>query len=280
MKTDCHIHAALGGVDWRADIARNEQGPEENRIRKMLEAYREAGYTYLRDGGDKWGISEKARLLAPEYGITYKTPLSPLCKAGHYGSFIGTPWEDMKEYTKLVVSHRKAGADFIKLMISGLMDFDHCRVLTQPGLEKGEIRELIHIAKSEGFSVMIHGNGPRTVEAAAAAGADSIEHGAYLDIWALETMKDMAVVWVPTLSTVGNLRGKGYFSEKDLQGILDSALFNVTEFAAMGGLLAPGSDAGAREVFHGVDTETALFALAGVDETRLEPGNRMIRQKF
>lgn len=280
MKLDCHIHAALGGVDWRADIARNERGAEENRIRKMLEDYRKAGYTYLRDGGDKWGISEKARLLAPEYGITYKTPLSPLCKAGHYGSFIGTPWENMKEYTRLVTDHRKAGADFIKLMISGLMDFDRYRVLTQPGLEKGEIRELIHIAKEEGFSVMIHGNGPRTVEAAAAAGADSIEHGAYLDRQALETMQALGTVWVPTLSTIANLRGKGYFSEPDLQGILDSALSNVADFAQMGGLLAVGSDAGAREVFHSVDTETALLALAGVDTKGLEPGNRAILQRF
>ncbi len=280
MKMDCHIHAALTGVDWRADIARNEKGTEDRRLHKLLADYRAAGYTYLRDGGDKWGISHRAKALAAEYGITYKTPLSPLCKAGCYGSFIGTAWEDMTHYRYLVRQHREQGADFIKLMLSGLMDFHNFRVLTQPGLEASQIRELVHIAKEEGFSVMVHCNGPRTVEAAALAGADSVEHGAYLDRRCLEAMAASGTVWVPTLSTVANLRGKGLFPETHLQKILDSALENVNSFASMGGLLATGSDAGAREVFHGVDTETPLFALAGVDNACMDRGNSAIFRRF
>ena len=60
---------------------------------------------------------------------------------------------------------------------------------------------------------------------------------------ALAAMKEAGSVWVPTLSTVGNLRGKGRFSEPDVQAILESALQNVVSFSAMGGLLAPGTDA-------------------------------------
>ena len=58
----------------------------------------------------------------------------------------------------------------MKIMISGLMDFDRFGVLTEEGLPPQELGELIHIAHEEGFSVMAHANGARTVEAAAEAG--------------------------------------------------------------------------------------------------------------
>ena len=181
MRADCHMHMVLDGVEWRAAIARHKEAPQENFIRNVLARYRDLGYTYLRDGGDRWGVGAKARELANEYGITYRTPLAPLCKAGHYGSFIGTAYEDLKEYARLVVKTRQDGGDFIKIMISGLMDFDRFGVLTQEGLPEDEIRELIHIAHEEGMAVMAHANGADTVRAAAEAGVDSVEHGAYLN---------------------------------------------------------------------------------------------------
>ena len=107
-----------------------------------------------------------------------------------------------------------------------------------------------------------------------------MEHGAYLDQDALEAMKENGTVWVPTLSTVGNLRGKGRFSEPDVQRILESALENVKVFAAMGGLLAPGTDAGAWSVPHGSLTETEILSGIGIGPEQLEPGIRVIREKF
>ena len=223
-----------------------------------------------------------ARELAPEYGIVYRTPLAPLCKAGHYGAFIGEKYADFKEYRELVNKHRENGADFIKIMISGLMDFDHCGVLTEAGYEAGEIRELIHIAHEEGFRVMAHANGARTAEAAAVAGVDSVEHGAYLDEEALWAMKENGVIWCPTLSTFGNLRGKGRFDEEAVQGILAAASQNVARFAEMGGIVAPGTDAGAWAVPHGSLTEYQLLEEILGDRTQeiLERGIRAVRERF
>lgn len=280
MKADHHIHMVLDGVYWRDAIARHSAGVDKDFVHKTLETYRTAGYTYLRDGGDRWGVGAYARQIAPEYGITYRTPLAPLCKKGHYGGFIGEVYEDTRAFTALVGQHRKTGADFIKIMISGLMDFDKFRVLSEPGLDKNLIRELIHIAHEEGFAVMAHANGPRTVEAAAKAGVDSVEHGAYLDTDALCAMKENGTVWVPTLSTIGNLRGKGRFNETAVQKILDSALENVSAFASMGGLLAVGTDAGAWAVPHGSETEIPLLTQAGADENLLTQGGNVIQRKF
>ena len=282
MKADCHMHMVLDGLDWKASIARHRESPHIATIRQALSVYQQQGYTYLRDGGDRWGVGAAARELAPEYGITYRTPLAPLCKAGHYGSFIGAVYGNFQEYAALVKNHREKGADFIKIMISGLMDFDHAGVLTEDGLSPDEIKELIHIAHEEGFSVMAHCNGPRTMEAAADAGVDSIEHGAYANDDALRAMAENRVIWVPTVSTIANLRGTGRFDETAVAKILESATENIHRFAALGGLIAPGSDAGAWAVPHGADTEHALLAqiLEKSADTLLDAGTTAVIERF
>ena len=282
MRADCHMHMILDGYEWRGAIARHNPVPDENWIREILKTYQSLGFTYLRDGGDRWGAGAKARELAPEYGITYRTPLAPLCKAGHYGTFIGEKYENFKEYAALVRKHRANSADFIKIMISGLMDFDHCGVLTEPGFPEQEIKELIHIAHEEGFSVMAHCNGARTAEAAAKYGIDSIDHGAYLDTDALIAMKEAGCIWCPTLSTIGNLRGKGRFNEEAVQAILKIAMENVSAFAAMGGIIAPGTDAGAWAVPHGSLTEFDLLRQAIGENTDqiLATGVQAVMERF
>ena len=282
MKSDCHMHMILDGYEWRAAIARHSKNPDIPWIRQILAQYQARGFTYLRDGGDRWGAGKTARDIAPQYGITYRTPLAPLCKQDHYGAFIGKTWETLSDYAALVKQHRKDGADFIKIMISGLMDFDHAGVLTEEGLPPAEIHELIHIAHEEGFSVMAHANGARTIEAAAAAGVDSVEHGAYQDDDSLLAMKENGTVWVPTLSTVGNLRGKGRFHEAAVAAIWETAAENVQKFAQMGGLIAPGSDAGAWAVPHNANTEYQLLSdlLGPTADFILTPATTTIQKKF
>ena len=277
MKADVHMHMILDGYEWKSAIARHSERPDETFIRSVLSAYRDLGYTYLRDGGDRWGAGKRSREIAPEYGITYRTPLAPLCKAGHYGAFIGLTWENFREYHSLVVRMREEGANFIKIMISGLMDFDHFGVLTEEGLPAHEIRELIHIAHEEGMAVMSHCNGARTAQAAAEAGVDSIDHGAYLDEDALAAMEENGTVWVPTLSTIGNLLGKGRFPDCETERILQSALENLSRYK---GLVASGTDSGAWAVPHGSLTEDALLAKAGIGADRLAEGLRVIVEKF
>ena len=169
-------------------------------------------------------------------------------------------------------------------MISGIMDFDRFGVLSEPGLPPEMIRELVHIAHAEGFAVMAHCNGARTAEAAAAAGADSIEHGAYLDDDALHAMCENGTVWVPTLSAIGNLRGTGRFDERAVAAIYESAAEKLRTFIKMNGLIAPGSDAGAWAVPHvrgGADEYTHLAYALGRDADHiLFTGINAIRAKF
>jgi len=281
---DCHMHMVLDGENWKEAIHRHRDAPDFPYIRGILAEYEKNGITYLRDGGDRWGVGKAARQMAGEFGITYRTPLYPISRKGHYGGFIGRQYETLAEYRALVTEARQEGCDFIKLMISGLMDFDHAGVLTEPGLEEQELQELIRIAHGEGFAVMAHANGAGTVTAAANAGVDSVEHGAYLDERALEAMAESGTVWVPTLSAVGNLLGKKRFDQEAVQQILEGALENVRHFAGMGGLLAPGSDAGAWAVPHSLGTQSEYGwlrqALGEWTEAVLERGIGVIQKKF
>ena len=281
---DCHIHMVLDGVDWRKAIARHSFRPDLPYICGILAQYRELGVTWLRDGGDRWGVGRAARAMAAEFGITYRTPLFPISRRGHYGGFIGRQYETMVQFRALLGELRQEGGDFVKLMISGLMDFDHPGVLTEPGLDRRELAELIAISHGEGFSVMAHANGADTVEAAALAGVDSVEHGAYLNEAALDALGAMGVVWVPTLSTVGNLLDRDRFDRNAVKAILENTARTVADFAAMGGLLAPGSDAGAWAVPHAVGCQTEYKLLKQILGEQapaiLEKGIQAIQQRF
>lgn len=277
---DCHVHMVLDGLYWKDAIDRHKELPREDYIQKVLCIYRDLGYTYLRDGGDRWGVGKRARELAAPMGITYRTPLSPLCKAGCYGAFIGETFQNELEFARLAEKQKKNGADFIKIMISGLMDFDNPGKLMQTGPTEREIAYMVSISRDLGMAVMAHCNGEKAAIAAAKAGVDSIEHGAYLNEEALGAMKEANVVWVPTLSTIGNLLGKGRYPDKGVEEILESALVNVKAYKDLGGLVACGSDAGAWAVPHGCETEMAWLHKAGLTDAEVQKANKAIIEKF
>ena len=281
---DCHIHMVLDGVNWRESIARHKAAPQEALIRKTLAQYQALGYTYLRDGGDRWGAGALAAKLAPEYGIRYRTPCFPIYKTGHYGSFIGRGFSTPAEYRALVRAAKAAGAHFIKIMISGLMDFEHYGVLTDEPLAPGEIADMIAGAHDEGFSVMAHANGDSAVRAALAAGVDSIEHGAYLSPETRSQLAESHAVWVPTLVTIGNLIGDGRFPDAALRPLLAFQQQAVRDAAAQEARIACGSDAGAYRVLHaqgGLDEQALLRRTLGPTADQiLTQGNTEIQKRF
>lgn len=251
MLGECHAHLIMDGINYKAAVALHREGVREDVIRQRLQAWKEAGVSFVRDGGDAKGVSLRARELASEYGIDYRTPVFAIHKRGHYGGIVGRAFGDRKEYEELVRQVKFLGGSFIKIMVSGIMDFDCFGALSEPGLEPEEIREMIEIAHEAGFAVMVHGNGAEQVSAAVEAGADSIEHGNYLSREVLCQLAESRTVWIPTLAPTGNLRGCGRFSESSVNRILESQLQNVRQGFELGVCIGLGSDAGAYRVYHG-----------------------------
>lgn len=281
-----HAHIFMNALDYHQAVKDHEKTPDEGLIRAHFKAYQEKQVSFVRDGGDYLHVSYKAREIAPEYGIDYRTPVFAIHKNGHYGGIVGRGFDTMKEYAALVKEVRKEGGDFIKIMTTGIMDFDTDGSITGTALSFGEVREMVHIAHEEGFCVMSHTNGARAVKAAAAAGADSIEHGNYADEEALEIMAEMGTVWVPTITVVKNLIGKGRFSDQVLNQIWEKGKKNIRRGYEAGVNLALGSDAGAYLVPHGqgILDEWACFQEILGDKAdlkeRLLKGEALIQEKF
>ena len=270
MFGDLHIHMILDGVYYRAAIDAQKEHPLDGLVRARLSDYQARGVCLLRDGGDAWGVSLRARELAGEYGIDYRSPAFPIYRRGHYGAFIGRGFDTEDEYRALLDEAGEKRADFIKLMISGLIDFDHFGVLTEPGPEPQDIRRMIELAHAAGFAVMAHANGDRAVTAALQARVDSIEHGAYLSESVLLRMAQQRTLWVPTLSTIGNLIGSGRYPDAVLKRLL--AQQEAVRFvAAHGGRIGLGSDAGAWHVMHGQAISDELGYLTAALGPHTEP---------
>ena len=286
MFGECHAHIFMNGRNYMEAVRLHRDHVNEESIRSWFAAYADKGIHFVRDGGDGLHVSEYARKLAPEYGIDYRTPLFAIHRKGHYGKIVGLGYEDLQEYHALVRSVRTHGGDFVKIMVSGIMEYETCGRLSEEPLSENEIRELIHIAHGEGMAVMVHGNGAEAVRAAVLAGADSIEHGNYIDRDCIDAMEEMGTVWVPTVVTISNLFGCGRYPETELHRIFACAKENLTYAWGKKVHLALGSDAGAYLVPHGeglLDEYRIFCGMFGEREgfqERLLEGETRIREKF
>lgn len=287
MLGECHAHLFMDGINYQNAVATHRKGPDEKVIRQHLQAYRDQGVTYVREGGDHYGVSEKAKELAGEYGIEYRSPVFAVHRLGHYGRIVGYGVETLKEFHQRVLEVRQRGGDFIKIMVSGIINYEEYGRLSEEALEDNWIREMIHIAHEEGFAVMVHANGRKAVLSAVLAGADSIEHGNYIDADCMDAMAQMGCVWVPTIVTTGNLIGCGRYDDEILKRIFDMECSNLSYAFEKGVILAAGSDAGAYMVPHGngvgQEIDLMLRELGQKKECileRLEAGEEKIRNTF
>ena len=286
MFGECHAHIIMDGVNYRHAIDMHKNGLDDRIIREHLKAYQERGIAFVRDGGDALGVSARAKELAPEYGIDYRTPIFAIHKEGHYGSIVGKGFATMVEFHKRVLEAKQAGADFIKIMTTGILDFNEHGAITGTPLDGSEVKEMVHIAHEEGFAVMSHTNGNYGVQAAVEAGVDSIEHANYMDEETLSMLADSRSVWVPTLVTVRNLMDCGRFENEILSSIIRTGEENLKKAFRKKVHVAVGSDAGAFKVLHGKGTEDecrAFFDILG--ETPevcawMEEGEERIRTLF
>lgn len=279
MFGECHAHIFMNGYDYKKAVEDHKDNPNEFLIRENLKRYQEAGVTFVRDGGDIYGSSKLAKQLAAEYGIDYRTPIFAIHKNGHYGGIVGHGFDTLKEYKKLVLEAKSQGADFIKIMTTGIMDFNEAGVITGEALPFFEVKEMVHIAHELNMAVMSHTNGTKAVQDALEAGVDSIEHGNYTDEETIQMMAETRTVWIPTAVTIGNLKGSGRFDDYVVDQILDRAKARIADAFAYNANIGLGSDAGAFCVAHGqgIWDEYELFMNIVKDKEKLD--HRIMRSE-
>ena len=162
----------------------------------------------------------------------------------------------------------RLGADVIKITATG-------GVLSQQGrgleahFTAEEMTSIANTAHSLGLKVMAHAHGARGIEAASAAGIDTIDHGTFADEAALKVMKANGTALVPTLMALEGVRerlGKGIYTptvEVKARQAVEAAGRQVTRAKQIGVTVAFGTDAGVFE--HGKNAgEFALMVRAGM----------------
>lgn len=281
---ELHAHVFMDGIDYKNSVERFKSGIDEQHIHAVFSSYKQNGIDFVRDGGDHFGACLYAKSIASEYEIKYIMPAFAIYKEGNYGKVVGKAYNSFHEYKQLIDKAREAGADFIKIMVSGILDFNQFGKVSKTNYSEDEVKELVHVAHEEGFSVMAHASGKEEVRKAALAGADSIEHGYYVDDEALDIMKEKNIVWVPTAVTSENLKGTRRFNEESVNKISlthQEAIFRAMEKHVHIGI---GSDAGAFNVLHakGCKDEYELLRKILGDETDeiLEVSTQIIKTKF
>ena len=279
---ECHGHLMMDGEDFTSARNRHRKGVDTEALRRSLSALRDAGIRYFRDGGDAYGVSALGREIAPEYGIEVVTPVFAIHKRGYYGSIVGKSYDDIASFRERIAELKKAKGDFVKLMLSGIITFRSWGDLSCEGLDPDEIKELVDIAHSEGYSVMVHVNGADTVRAAVMAGADSIEHGYFVDQETLDIMAEKQTLWVPTLAAVEAFIGRKGGDRAVAERTLEEQLIALTKAREKGVPVASGSDSGAVGVLHGKGSlrEYELLSRAGFTDAEIKASNKRLREKF
>lgn len=285
MIGETHGHIALNGFDYKLAASTHKLQPDKCEIIKNLRQYETRNIHFYRDGGDKWGASELAAKLACDYGIDYRTPIFAIHKKGFYGSIVGKNFESLAQYDALVDEADSKGCDFIKIMLSGIMDFNIFNKISDYKISQKEASHMVNTAHQKGFSVMAHVNGASNIKKAIIAGVDSIEHGYYMDDECLYMLSECNTVWVPTIVPVKGMETYKGFDKNVVNSIVKLQTQNILKAVKMGVNIAAGSDAGSASVMHGGGIENEYEYLTSIYDKnimtkKLNDGLEIIIHKF
>lgn len=278
--TDAHTHFFLEGGELDPDkrAAYLKQTPAElmDHAKQRLEKLVRLGITATRDAGDKDGVG----LALSRLSSSAERPLMPYVDSpgaaihhrGRYGSFMAEPFEDCSTPRQCVEERVRAGADRIKLIPTGIINFKKGAVTAAPQMSAERVGEFVAAAKEFGKQTLAHASGDAGIEHVIDGGVDSVEHGFFVRDDQLAKMRDKEIAWVPTFAPVqcqvDHADRMGWDAEivGNLKKILDAHAKSLVKAHAMGVQVIAGADAGSYGVAHGLGLlyELELMQRAGL----------------
>lgn len=278
IESHAHFFLEGGELDTEKRAAYLKQTPEEllelalPRLEKLIRL----GIVAVRDAGDKDGVGLALSKLcaSPDRPLMpyVDSPGAAIHHQGRYGSFMGEPIENYASPAECVAARVQAGADRIKLIPTGIINFKKGAVTTEPQMTTEEVSSLVAAAKLLGKQTFAHASGDAGVERAIEGGVDSIEHGFFVRDDQLAKLRDRQIGWVPTFAPVqkqvdhAGLMGWDAEVVANLQKILDQHAASLVKGHELGVTIIAGSDAGSYGVPHGVGflDELELMERAGL----------------
>jgi len=277
---EAHAHFFLEGGELNLDrrAAYLKQTPQELLIaaEQRLSKLVQLGIIAVRDAGDKNGVGlalSKLYASGQRPAMPYvDSPGAAIHHKGRYGSFMAEPIEDFDSLKHCIQARVEAGADRIKLIPTGIINFKQGAVTAEPQMTTAEVSELVAAAKSFGKQTLAHASGDSGIERVIDGGVDSIEHGFFVREDQLAKMRDRQIAWVPTFSPVqeqvDHADQMGWDTQvvSNLKKILEQHAASLVKAHEMGVQIIAGSDAGSCGVAHGLGFlyELELMQRAGL----------------
>lgn len=263
------LHLGLPPAEWLTQA--------EARLARLVSI----GVTAVREAGDKAriGLALQERWRSDRRGIMpyVDAPGAALHHRGRYGSFMAQPVEDHASPEAAVADRVAAGAHRIKLLATGIINFEKGAVTAKPQMSAEELTTFVRAARAHQRQTMVHCSGQDGVAACLDAKVDSIEHGFFVDDAQLARMRDLDTAWVPTFAPVqfqvdeAKALGWNDTIRDNLRRILDGHARSLVRAAALGVRIVAGSDSGSHGVPHGWGflQELELMQKAGLSAARV-----------
>lgn len=298
---EAHAHLFLEGGELELEKRSRhlKQTPEQllalakPRFSRLLQV----GVMAVRDAGDKDGVglslSSNFRERTRDSALTpyLDSPGAAIHRRGRYGKFMAEALELHDSLEDCVEARLRDGADRIKLIPTGIINFKAGKVTSSPQMSVAEVSEIVKAARVRGCQTFAHASGTDGIENAIEGGVDSVEHGFFITDEQLAKMRDRSIAWVPTFAPVqeqvdhADIVGWDETVVSHLRRILDEHARSLCRAHEMGVVVIAGSDAGSYGVAHGYGLldELCLMESAGmppVDVLRSATGSSAGRLAF
>ncbi|MBP7141683.1 MAG: amidohydrolase family protein [Opitutaceae bacterium] len=282
---EAHGHLFLEGGELDPDRRASflKLSPEEFLARAELRLKRllSLGIVAVRDAGDRNGVGlvlqRRCESSPSDTRPHIESPGAAIHHQGRYGAFMATPLEADGGIEAAVSARVAQGARHIKLLATGIINFEKGAVTAKPQMPSDELARAVAAARSHGRQTMVHCSGNDGVTNCIAARVDTIEHGYFIDRDQLARLRDLDIAWVPTFAPVqfqadhaGSL-GWSPAVRDNLLRILDDHAARLADAGRFGVKVIAGSDAGSHGVPHGHGFlhELELMERAGLSAERV-----------
>lgn len=262
---DAHTHLFLEGgeenPEKRAAYLKLPAAELQARAAARLARLVALGVIAVREAGDKAGVGLALQTRwrsAPRGVMPYvDAPGAAINHQGRYGSFMSRPMEEQGTPADTVAERVAAGAHRIKLIATGIINFEQGAVTAKPQMPAAELAQFAAAARAHGKQTMVHCSGHEGVANCLVARVDTIEHGYFIDDTQLAQLRDLDLAWVPTFAPVqyqvdhAATLGWSDLIRDNLRRILDGHARSLARAGQLGVRIVAGSDAGSHGVPHG-----------------------------
>ena len=279
---EAHAHLFLDGdpIDFqvRKEYLRSEPSELLLRAKARWERLIHCGVLAVRDAGDKDGVGLAMSADCHEAGCQVSdagyldSPGAAIHHQKRYGSFMARPLEEFSSPAECVQDRVAAGADRIKLIATGIINFQAGQVTAPPQMNVDELKAFVDAASTHGKQTFAHASGTDGVQNVLDSGVTTVEHGYFVSREQLSQMRDQQTGWVPTIAPVSIQDERadelGWDAEvrSHLQRIVADHQSMLFEAQQIGVPIIAGSDAGSCGVPHGYGflRELELMQAAGL----------------